>query len=169
MSYSEVMRVAVTKSALETKKFAARLAATISAPAVIALAGELGAGKTTFVQGFAKALGVKEKIQSPTFVLLKIYNIYSSSSSRRHTKESSRLRPNSKISGVRHLVHIDCYRLNSPRDMAHVGFKNLLQDKDAVILVEWAGRIKSLLPKSTLRIKFKHGKRSNERIISLGS
>lgn len=161
------MRVVITKSAPETKKFAARLARLVRPPKVIALEGDLGAGKTTFTQGFARALGIKERIQSPTFVLMKVYSGYSSSSSRRYRRKSSRLRSNSKTTKFKHLVHIDCYRLASPRDLAHLGFKNLLKDKDAIILIEWAERIKKLLPRRTLRIKFRHGEKSTSRVIEI--
>lgn len=161
------MRHFITRNANETKKFAARLARSVRFPKVIALEGDLGAGKTTFTQGFARALGIKERIQSPTFVLLKIYSIYSSSLSRRYRRKSSRLRSNSKTAKFKHLVHIDCYRLASPRDLAHLGFKNLLKDRDAIILIEWAERIKKLLPRNSIRIKFKHGKKFNERIINI--
>lgn len=161
------MRAVITKSSRETKRIAALLARSIKPPQVIALEGNLGAGKTTFVQGFARALGIKEKIQSPTFVLMKIYSIYSSSLSRRYRRKSSRLRSNNKIYRPQHLVHIDCYRLGSPRDLTHLGFKNLLKDKDAIIIVEWADKIKNLLPKRSLWIKFKHGRKSHERTISI--
>lgn len=139
----------VTKGPDETKKIAERLAHELSRANfnIIALTGELGSGKTTFAQGFARALGIKERIQSPTFVLLKIYKI------KKGTKK--------------HFIHADCYRIDSPRDLLHVGFKKLLQDKDAIILIEWADRIRGLLPKTALWVKFRHGKKSHERIISI--
>lgn len=115
---------------------------------VVALVGNLGAGKTTFAQGFAKALGVKENIQSPTFVLMKIYAL-------------------KKKKYLKHLVHIDAYRLEAPAEMRHLGFQDLLKDKDAVILIEWADRIKKLLPKDAMWIEFEYGKKVNERIVRI--
>ncbi len=141
------MRCKNSKGAILIPAILALLARSVKAPVVVALVGELGAGKTTFAQGFAHALGVKEKIQSPTFVLLKIYKI--------------------KKGTVRHLVHIDCYRINSPKDMLHLGFKNLLRDKDAIIVIEWAERVRRLLPKHTRWIKFQHGRYPRERLISI--
>lgn len=169
------MRVVITKGALETKKFAAHLAHSVRPPKVIALEGDLGAGKTTFAQGFAQALGIKEKIQSPTFVLMKIYNLHRASlRGASATKQSPRLpRParsgarNDGTRGFGHLIHIDCYRLNSPKDLLHLGFKNLLKDKDAIILIEWADRIKKLLPRNAIRIKFRHGEKSTSRVIEI--
>lgn len=137
----------VTRSPKETQKVAQLLARSLKSPAVLALVGELGAGKTTFVQGFARTLGIKEKIQSPTFVLLKVYKI--------------------KKGAVKHLIHIDCYRIDSPRDLPRLGFKNLLKDKDAIILIEWADRIKKLLPRNAMRIKFRHGEKSTSRVIEV--
>lgn len=135
-----------TQSPQETKKIASLLARQATTPLIIALRGALGSGKTTFVQGFARALGVKEKVQSPTFVLMKVYRL------------------NQKI---KHLVHIDCYRLGSPKDLLHLGFKDLLKDKDAIILIEWAERVKNFLPRSTLWMSFAHGRKPNERLLRI--
>ena len=129
-------------------------------PVIIALEGNLGSGKTTFAQAFARAFGIKEKVLSPTFVLMKIY-----------APNSKFQIPNSKSKTnsfrFRHLIHIDCYRLNSPRELSHLGLRNLLKDKDAIILIEWADRIKKTLPKKAIWIKFRHGKKPNERVINV--
>ena len=143
-----------SKSAFQTKKFASFLAKEIvKSPAhktlVLALEGNLGSGKTTFTQGFAPSLGVKENVLSPTFVLMKIYEI--------------------KRKSYKHLIHIDCYRVESPRELSHLGFKKILKDKDAIILIEWADRIKKLIPRDAVRIKFKHGNKKQERIIKISN
>lgn len=146
-----------TASASETQKIARILAEELShAPRgrgaqVIALQGELGAGKTTFVQGFVQALGVKEKVKSPTFVLIKIYSL----------DQKSR----SKNPVYKHLVHIDCYRISSPRDLIHLGLKEILGDKDAIVLIEWADRIRKILPRDTFWIRFTHGSHAHTRMI----
>jgi tRNA threonylcarbamoyladenosine biosynthesis protein TsaE len=150
------MIILESASAKETKKIAAMLAAEVvksqrKNALVLALEGNLGSGKTTFAQGFAEALGIKEKVLSPTFVLMKFYEL--------------KPRPFWKI---RHLVHIDCYRLDSPKELSHLGFQNLLRDKDAVILIEWADKVKKILPTGILRIKFSYSKKINKRIIKLG-
>lgn len=147
------MREIKTQSAKETKKIARILAKDLikrqkTHAQVLALEGNLGAGKTTFVQGFAEALGVKEKVLSPTFVLMKIYKI-----------------PRSQT--FKHLVHTDCYRLDSPKDLLHLGFKKILTDKDAIILIEWADKIKKLIPQNAIWIKFRHGKPPLTRTILL--
>lgn len=130
-----------TKSAKETQNIAAMLARELDAGSwdyarVVALEGNLGAGKTTFVQGFAAALGIKEPVKSPTFLVMKIYAVQ-----RKHTK---------------HLVHIDCYRLDDASELAHLGFDKLLADRDAIIIIEWADRIKKILSKERLTLLFSH-------------
>ena len=147
------MREITTTGAKQTQKIASLLAEELTRASrpvrdgacVISLMGDLGAGKTTFAQGVARALGVKERVLSPTFVLMKIYAL--------------------KKKKFRHLIHIDCYRLASPRDLAHLGFKEILKDKDAVILIEWADRIKKILPPHTLWLKFSHGAKAHQRSI----
>lgn len=136
-----------------TKKIASMLAREIVAvksnhARVIALSGNLGAGKTTFIQGFAYALGIMMPITSPTFVLMKMYTL-------------------EKKKYLKHLIHIDAYRIETPQEFDHLGFRELLNNKDAVILVEWADRIKKLLPKDTTWVTFEHGEKMNERIIKI--
>lgn len=150
----------ISKSAIETNRFARKFLRTIvsrkraKGAVAIGLVGNLGAGKTTFTQAVARVLGVKENVLSPTFVLMKVYKIsgqYSSSLSRR----------------FKHLVHIDCYRLDSSSDLVHLGFRDIIKDTDAIVLIEWADRIKKILPKETVWVTMKHGKKQNERIITL--
>ena len=140
-----------TKNARETQKIAELLAKELiphtNRATVIALQGNLGSGKTTFTQGFARALGVHENVLSPTFVLMKLY----------------RLAPKKRF---KHLVHIDCYRITSARELFHVGLRDLFRDQDAIILIEWPERIKQFLPKNMIWLRFKHGKRENERAIN---
>ena len=113
---------------------------------VIALEGDLGGGKTTFMQGFARGLGVKEKITSPTFVLLKIFKL---------TRKN-----------FRHLAHIDAYRLKSARELRLLGWNELFFDSSNIIVVEWADKVGSLMPTDCLRIIFDY-RDKNERKINV--
>ena len=131
-----------TKSAQETKKIAKLLAQEISRPVVLALTGDLGSGKTTFIQGFLKGLGVKKRITSPTFVIMRTYNL---------------------------VYHIDCYRLSKAKELLKLGFKEILQSPKVIILIEWAEKIQKILPKNTIWLEFKHGKKPNERVIRFSS
>ena len=131
-----------TKSAKETQKLAADLARKIvkSKPqkhaCVLALEGELGAGKTTFIQGFAKALKIKQRITSPTFVLM------------RHYKLETR---NWEL-----LFHIDAFRLKDWRDLVSLGIKDIFADPGNIILIEWAERVQPILPKKHTKIHIDH-------------
>ncbi|MEK9148150.1 MAG: tRNA (adenosine(37)-N6)-threonylcarbamoyltransferase complex ATPase subunit type 1 TsaE [Patescibacteria group bacterium] len=147
------MTVFVSRGPSQTKKLAKRILVSrlkaASRPAILALRGELGSGKTTFIQGLARALGIREKIQSPTFVIMKWYVL-----------------PR-RFQSFRHLVHLDAYRLERAKEAKHLGLDHIFQDPDAIIVVEWAERIKRLIPKSAYWIKFQHGEKPHERIIQL--
>ncbi len=124
----------ITNSEKETKKLAQDLAKRIQQENlgnVVALNGDLGAGKTTFVQGFAQGLGIKEKIISPTFVLI-----------RQHL-----------IPGGNLLYHIDLYRLNNEKGFEELGLKELLDNPNNLLLIEWAEKIEKYLPKNTVKIR----------------
>ncbi len=101
---------------------------------VITLSGELGAGKTTFAQGAALTLGVTETVQSPTFVLEKIYAL-----------------ENQKFT---HLVHIDAYRLKSAHELRVLGWEELAREPGNLILIEWPERVAECMPKDAIRLRF---------------
>ncbi len=102
---------------------------------VLGLIGDLGSGKTTFVQHLARALGVTEPVTSPTFVIEKVYPLSSQSWKR--------------------LIHFDAYRLDSPEELAKLRFAEQLADPGNLIVVEWAERVALLLPPDYRRLNFK--------------
>lgn len=102
---------------------------------VVALEGELGSGKTTFLQGFAKGLGIREKILSPTFVILKKFRL-----------------PSPKFQWF---YHIDCYRIEKAKELLILGFKEVISEPQNIVVIEWAEKIKKILPENILKIKFK--------------
>ena len=114
----------------------------VRAPLIIGLKGELGAGKTTFTQGFAGGLGIKDKITSPTFVIFKKYSFDSGA-----------------------FYHVDCYRLKDAADLAELDFGEILRAKENIVLIEWAEKIKEILPKNTLWISFEYLDRSRRKIV----
>ena len=130
------------------KEFAARILKSKKTPVIIGLSGNLGSGKTFFTRSFLAGIGVKEKITSPTFVIMREYML--------------------KRGVFKKAYHLDVYRLE-PKDLKVLGFSRLLKEKHAIIIIEWAEKIKKLLPKKTIWIHFTHGKKENERIISLSS
>lgn len=94
---------------------------------VLGLEGDLGGGKTTFLQGFAKGLGIKEKILSPTFIIMRRFNNF---------------------------YHFDCYRIQKAKDILDLGFKEIINNPQNIVAIEWADRIKKILPKNVLFLKF---------------
>ena len=140
----------ITKSAQEPKKLAQDIAKKLKGGEVLALVGELGAGKTTFVQGLAEYFGDKENVSSPTFTLINEYQ----------------LKPRKlKSYKLQALIHIDCYRLETPQELLDIGFRDYLDNNNLVVVIEWAEKVKKILPKNTLWIFFEHGRQENERII----
>lgn len=95
---------------------------------IIALSGDLGAGKTTFSQGAARALGVEEQVTSPTFVLQKIYLLNNQSFDR--------------------LVHMDAYRLERPEQLNALGWNEITSDPKTLVLLEWPEHVSGGLPEN---------------------
>ncbi len=108
-------------------RFGEEMALTLPKNAILALHGELGSGKTTFVQGLAVGLGILEPIQSPTFVLLNLYE---------------------------KLAHFDLYRLQNEGDFHNLGFDEYFEK--IMVAIEWPERIQKTLPPSTIHIYFYH-------------
>jgi len=129
----------VTKSAKETQRAGELLVRDLKGRDLICLEGELGSGKTTFVQGLARGLGIKERITSPTFVILKKF------------KTSNIQYP---ISNIQYLYHIDCYRIKNPQELLDLGFEEILEEENTLVVIEWADQIRKILPKKRLTIKF---------------
>lgn len=122
----------------ELQRFASEFVAEVpqqtGVATVVVLSGDLGAGKTTFVQAVAKALGVEEAVTSPTFVIEKIYQL--------------------KGQQFERLVHIDAYRLERAEELEKLGFRELLNDPGNLILLEWPERVPELIPDHAIRIRF---------------
>ncbi len=130
-----------TKSSMETKTFAKKLAQEFlvftqvdKGALIVGLEGDLGGGKTTFVQGFAKGLDIKEKILSPTFVILKKFKI-----------QSTRFKT---------LFHIDCYRIQEPRELLDLGFSEIISNPENIVIIEWVEKVKKILSKEIVTLKF---------------
>jgi len=126
------MIIQITNSAKATQKIGERLAKKLSPPIIVALISDLGGGKTTFTQGLAKGLGIKEKIVSPTFILERIYKI-----------------PKKNYA----LHHYDLYRIEPDDILVDEILENA---KDNIVIIEWAEKIEDKLPKKDIiKIKFK--------------
>ena len=124
-------------SAEETLAFGRKMALRLPKKAVLALSGNLGAGKTTFVQGLAEGLGITEPIQSPTFVLLNIYD---------------------------GLFHFDLYRIKNSSHFVSLGFDEYFST-EGICAIEWPERIEELLPPTAIRIDFIYEKEERIAVI----
>jgi len=144
----------ISQSLQETRKFARDLALALTKffikdqGLVLALEGELGAGKTVFVQGFARALNIKEKIFSPTFLLMRKFSL-----------------PPKSPGFFKNFYHFDCYRLQKASELKKLGAVEILKDPQNIVLIEWPSRIKSILPEKVLWLKFKILKPNQRKII----
>lgn len=121
----------------ELQTHAAEFVATLPpgiAATLVTLAGELGAGKTTFAQGIAKALGVEETVTSPTFVIEKVYVLEGQKWTR--------------------LIHIDAYRLKSAAELKAIGWKEIIADSGNIIVLEWPERVAEVIPANAIAMRF---------------
>ncbi len=115
----------ITKTALETQKYGEKLASKLKNGGVLCLYGDLGAGKTTLVQGLAKGLGIKRRITSPTFIIARKYNNF---------------------------WHIDLYRLDNADTL---GLPEIFADPKNIVIIEWPEIIKKVLPEHYIKIRIK--------------
>ena len=100
---------------------------------VYCLYGDLGSGKTTFTQGFAKGCGITSRLLSPTFIIVRRYEI-----------------PNTQ--GF--LYHMDLYRLHTMQQLRDIGLEEILSDQKSCVIIEWAEKLEALLPKARTEVKF---------------
>jgi len=126
-----------TKSVDETHEAARKLIEMLekkqNQATIVGLYGDLGSGKTTFVQGVAKALGVRETVISPTFIIERVY----------------------KLEGYfRHFIHIDCYRFEDSNEIKTLGLDEVLKDPRALLCIEWADKVEKFLPEGITKIYF---------------
>ncbi len=101
---------------------------------VFGLKGDLGSGKTSFVSGFAEGVGIKEKITSPTFIIMNKIEI--------------------KNKKFENFYHFDFYRINTKKEIIELGFKEIISNPKNIVVIEWADKIKNLLPKESIILKF---------------
>jgi len=130
----------ISNSPSDTWRIAAEFFQTLENPAVIALHGNLGAGKTCFTQGLAQAAGVKEPVCSPTYTIISEYR------------------------GTVSFHHIDLYRLGGPVEAFDLGLDEYLES-DGITVIEWAERAAELLPPSTIHLRIDRGESDDQRII----
>lgn len=141
------MKKVVCQSASEgvTRAFARKFVTSLTTGGLVLLEGELGAGKTTFVQGVAEALGVTQRVTSPTFTLMNVYDTH------HHA--------------IRQLVHIDLYRLSGAADTVELDIPLWLSRPDALVVVEWPERAPELWTTPLGTIQFSLGETVSQRTL----
>ena len=133
----------ITNSPEETEALGARLARALEPGAVVAFTGDLGAGKTAFVRGLARGLGIPDRVTSPTFTIVNEY-------------EGGRLP----------LFHFDLYRLGSADELFDIGWEDYLA-RGGVCAVEWSERMEELLEPGTIRVDLRRGEDEDRRVITV--
>ena len=133
---TQVRSLAALESFIAT--FVATLSVRTDGATIIALSGDLGAGKTTFAKMLAKQLGVDEEVTSPTFVIERIYQL-----------------PEyvGHPMSYRRLIHIDAYRLEGAHQLEVLGWKEISADPSNLILIEWPEMVEGVIPKGSIKIK----------------
>ena len=131
----------ISHSTEDTEGFARALASSVTPPKVICLRGDLGAGKTAFVRGFARAFGIERGVSSPTFTLMHRYD------------------------GGIILKHYDLYRLSSPDELLDIGFEEEIES--GVSLIEWPDGFEELIPGDALNVTITRGEGDNDRLIEV--
>lgn len=146
----------ITHSSEETQKAGVALAKSLEKEPikagralVIAMEGDLGAGKTTFIQGFAQGLGIKENVLSPTFVIQKDFVL--------------------SLKNYTNLYHIDAYRLKNSAELLELGFEDVIKGPKNIIVIEWADKVRSILPGDIIIINFESLGGSKRKIIIFNS
>jgi len=129
----------------QTFNFSKKFSKNLIGGEIFGLIGNLGAGKTIFTKGLAQGLKIKKNITSPTFVLMKVYPV--------------------KSSTIKFLVHIDAYRIKSAKDLIAIGADEYFNRADTITIIEWADKIKKILPKKTKFIKINLQKNNSRKII----
>ena len=132
-----------TKGSEQTKEFAKVLVdewlqinKTKNSNWLVCLYGDLGGGKTTFAKGVAEELGIKEIVNSPTFLIMKKY-LSSKKTDKKYT-----------------LYHFDCYRVSDPQEILDLGWEDIINGENNIIIIEWPEKIEEILPKKRLDLKF---------------
>ena len=133
----------ITNGPEETEALGARLARALEPGAVVAFTGDLGAGKTAFVRGLARGLGIQDRVTSPTFTIVNEY-------------EGGRLP----------LFHFDLYRLGCADELFDIGWEDYLA-RGGVCAVEWSERMEELLEPGTIRVDLRRGEDEDRRVITV--
>jgi tRNA threonylcarbamoyladenosine biosynthesis protein TsaE len=135
-------KIFATKNSKETQRVGMDFAKILKRGDVVCLYGDLGFGKTTLVQGIAQGLGIKKRIISPTFVIARSYGLKGGN-----------------------FYHIDLYRIGNDQETEDLGMEEILSDKNNIIVIEWAEKLKNFLPQRRIDIEFFYEKNNTRKIV----
>ena len=124
----------ITKSDKETFDFAKDFSKELKGGEVVFLEGDLGAGKTVFAKGLSEGLGYEKNVSSPTFVLMRIYEL-------------------GKNKKIKTICHVDAYRLSSEDELLDIGIKDYINEPETVVIIEWSERIKRKIADKVIKVK----------------
>lgn len=147
------MKTIITHSAEETKALAAKTIIRLHKANIFALYGDLGSGKTTFSQGIGKALGINNRMVSPTFIVVRSYKLP------RLPLLRSGVSGQEVISDKLHfknLYHIDLYRIEKPEEVIDLGILDFARDPKNLVVIEWAEKMAKYLPEKRVDVKFEY-------------
>ena len=141
----------LSKNTKETKEIARiflnkilKKDARLSSALVVGLSGDLGTGKTTFTQAVGKHLGIKHKITSPTFVIMKSYKL--------------------KAKSYKLLFHVDAYRLKNEKELLHLGWEEIISKKEHLVFIEWPENVKKAIPADARFVYISHKKNGQRKL-----
>lgn len=140
----------ITHNLEETQKVAREFVGSLNmfkdGATIVGFYGDLGAGKTSFTQGVAQALGIGDVVVSPTFVIEKVYELYNQN--------------------FTHLIHIDAYRLETSKELVSLGWNTIISNQSNLILIEWPERVADIMPPH-IKIKLSAQENTEEREIEI--
>lgn len=129
-------QISITNNFTQTQQVGIDLASQLHGGEVLCLSGDLGFGKTTFIQGLAKGLGITKRILSPTFIIMRTYEM----------QQAER--------NIRMFYHVDLYRMETAHDIEGLGLFDVLGKPDTIVAIEWPEKLGKVLPKKRIDIKF---------------
>ncbi len=118
---------------------------------VVSLSGDLGTGKTTFTQAVARILGVKRKVNSPTFVIMKRYEIKYPYPASHYLGGGEK-----RVKKFTQLFHLDAYRLKNAKELLNLGWAEIISNPEHLVFIEWPENVKKAMPKKHHKISIKH-------------
>lgn len=152
---TEILSRSLKETENAAKVFFQKLLPKKDGATVVALSGDLGSGKTTFVQSTARLLGIKDRVTSPTFVIMKKFSIFPKG------QQAANGAGNFQFSN---LYHIDAYRLKSGEELRKLGWNEMIADPKNLIFIEWPENVIDVIPKDATKISFKFIDENTRRI-----